>query len=61
MLAGTPEDPAQEIKNFGEIVLEDGNAFSANISFCDTGTGTGGSGGAVMSELLQSFEQGPLA
>ena len=39
ILAGTPEVPNQQtIKSFGEMVLEDGDAFSASVSYCDGGT-----------------------
>lgn len=45
ILAGTPEDPVQEIKNFGEVMLEDGETFSASISYPDNG-GSSSSGGS---------------
>ena len=39
ILSGSPEVPNQQtIKDFGEVVLEDGDAFSASVSFCDGGT-----------------------
>ena len=45
ILAGSPEVPNQQtIEVFGEVVLEDGDHFSASTSFCDGGTGNGGSG-----------------
>lgn len=40
ILAGSPEDPVQEIKYFGEVMLEDGDHFSASASFCDDGGGS---------------------
>ena len=44
ILSGSPEVPNQQtVKYFGEMVLEDGDHFSAGVSFCDDGTG-GGSG-----------------
>ena len=43
ILSGTPEDPQQTIKEFGEVVLEDGDNFSANVSFCDDGSSNNGS------------------
>ena len=46
ILSGTPEVPNQQtIKYFGESVLENGDAFSASVSFCDDGTGDGSGNG----------------
>ena len=47
---GTSQIPNQQtIEDFGEVVLEDGDHFSASTSFCDGGSpgdGGGGGGGA---------------
>ena len=59
--AGTPEDPTQQIKNFGEVVLEDGDAFSASASFCggDSGSGNTGGGAGTTSGMVETT--GPAA
>lgn len=64
ILVGSPEVPNQQtIKYFGEMVLEDGDAFSASVSFCDDGTG-GTDGGVVSGDTNDDksggsvFEQG---
>ena len=67
---GTPEIPNQQVvEDFGKVVLEDGDAFSAGVSFCDDGTDGGngnggsggtdnGSGGAVVSADTSNADKG---
>ena len=36
ILTGTPEDPERVIQDFGAVVLEDGDVFSADVSYAGT-------------------------
>ncbi len=42
IIAGDPANPQGVIEDFGEVVLQDGDDFSVESSFCDDNDGNGG-------------------
>ena len=61
VIAGDPANPQYVIEDFGEVGIEDGDLFSADVSFCDDGPdGDGGNsdGGAVVSGDTNNANKG---